>query len=39
VEHGGLKELQRECGYDAPAIAVAAREMLNGKVRVNQLMG
>ena len=32
VEHGGLKELQRECGYDAPAIAVAAREMLQSTV-------
>jgi 1-deoxy-D-xylulose-5-phosphate synthase len=28
VEHGGLKELQRECGYDAPAIAATAREIL-----------
>jgi 1-deoxy-D-xylulose-5-phosphate synthase len=32
VEHGGLKELQRECGFDAPAIAAAAREMLEVKV-------
>lgn len=27
VEHGTLKELHRECGYDALAIAQAAREM------------
>jgi 1-deoxy-D-xylulose-5-phosphate synthase len=32
VEHGGQKELQRECGYDAPAIAAAAREMLEATV-------
>jgi 1-deoxy-D-xylulose-5-phosphate synthase len=32
VEHGGLKELQRECGYDAPAIAAAVREMLQAAV-------
>jgi 1-deoxy-D-xylulose-5-phosphate synthase len=29
VEHGTLKELHRECGYDAQAIADAARELLN----------
>ena len=28
VEHGTLKELHRECGYDADAIADAAREMM-----------
>jgi 1-deoxy-D-xylulose-5-phosphate synthase len=28
VEHGTLKELHRECGYDAQAIADAARELL-----------
>jgi 1-deoxy-D-xylulose-5-phosphate synthase len=27
VEHGTLKELHRECGYDAQAIADAVREM------------
>jgi 1-deoxy-D-xylulose-5-phosphate synthase len=27
VEHGTLKELHRECGYDAQAIADAIREM------------
>jgi 1-deoxy-D-xylulose-5-phosphate synthase len=28
VEHGTLKELHKECGYDAEAIANAAREMM-----------
>lgn len=39
VEHGTPKELQRECGYDAPAIAAAVREMMKDQVRVNQLLG
>jgi 1-deoxy-D-xylulose-5-phosphate synthase len=34
VEHGTPKELQRECGYDAPAITAAVREMMKDKVRV-----
>ena len=34
VEHGTLKELHKECGYDAPAIAEAVREMLKNKVKV-----
>jgi 1-deoxy-D-xylulose-5-phosphate synthase len=34
-----LKELQRECGYDAPAIVAAVREMMKDKVSVSQLMG
>ena len=32
VEHGTLKELHRECGYDAPAIADAVRQMLKEPV-------
>jgi 1-deoxy-D-xylulose-5-phosphate synthase len=32
VEHGTQKELWRECGYDAQAIAEAAREMLQATV-------
>jgi 1-deoxy-D-xylulose-5-phosphate synthase len=28
IEHGTLKELHRECGYDAEAIADAVREMM-----------
>ncbi len=39
VEHGTPKELVHECGYDAPAIADAVREMMKDKVRVNQLLG
>jgi 1-deoxy-D-xylulose-5-phosphate synthase len=34
VEHGTPKELQRECGYDAPAIIAAVREIMKDKVRV-----
>lgn len=34
VEHGSLKELHRECGYDARGIADAAREMMKQRVRV-----
>ncbi|HWK06486.1 MAG TPA: 1-deoxy-D-xylulose-5-phosphate synthase [Puia sp.] len=39
VEHGTPKELIHECGYDAPAIAAAVREMMKDKVSVSQLMG
>lgn len=39
VEHGTLKELHRECGYDAKAIADMAREMMKEKVTVSQLLG
>jgi 1-deoxy-D-xylulose-5-phosphate synthase len=39
VEHGTPKELQHECGYDAPAIVAAVREMMKDKVSVSQLMG
>jgi len=38
VEHGTLKELQHECGYDAPAIAVAVRDMMKDKVNVNLML-
>ncbi|MBI3718277.1 MAG: 1-deoxy-D-xylulose-5-phosphate synthase [Sphingobacteriales bacterium] len=34
VEHGTPKELHRECGYDAQAIANAVREMMKDKVVV-----
>lgn len=34
VEHGTLKELHRECGYDAQAIADAVRQMMNEPVPV-----
>jgi len=39
VEHGSPKELQQECGFDAPAIANAVREMMKDKITVNQLLG
>ena len=39
IEHGTLKELQHECGYDAAAIAAAVRDMMRDEVRVDQLMG
>ncbi len=38
VEHGTLKELYRECGYDAPAIADAVREMLHHQVAVSNML-
>jgi 1-deoxy-D-xylulose-5-phosphate synthase len=34
VEHGTLKDLNRECGYDAAGIAQAARKMLSHKLEV-----
>ncbi len=39
VEHGTLKELHRECNYDAQAIVETVREMMSDKVRVGELMG
>ncbi len=39
VEHGTLKELHRECGYDAQGIADTVREMMKDKVMVTTLMG
>ena len=39
VEHGTLKELHRECGYDAQGIADTVREMMKDKVMVTSLMG
>jgi 1-deoxy-D-xylulose-5-phosphate synthase len=39
VEHGTLKELQHECGYDAPAIAAAVRDMMKDKVQVYGMHG
>ena len=35
VEHGSLKELYRECNYDAQAIVETVREMLKDKVKVS----
>lgn len=39
VEHGTPKELHKECGFDAAAIADAVREMMKDKVNVSQLLG
>ncbi len=38
VEHGSLKELHRECEYDAVAIAEAARDMMKAGVNINSLL-
>lgn len=34
VEHGTLKELHKECGYDADGIASTARNLLSEKVAI-----
>jgi 1-deoxy-D-xylulose-5-phosphate synthase len=39
VEHGSLKELQKECGFDPASIAQAARQMLKDKVFVQTTLG
>ncbi|HUQ64646.1 MAG TPA: 1-deoxy-D-xylulose-5-phosphate synthase [Flavitalea sp.] len=39
VEHGSLKDLHRECGFDTKGIAEAAREMMKDLVYVNNLLG
>ncbi len=36
IEHGTLKELHRECGYDAAGIEDTVREMMKDLVEVNQ---
>ncbi len=38
VEHGSLKELYRETGYDAQGIASTVREMMKEKIKVNTLI-
>ncbi|SJZ37889.1 1-deoxy-D-xylulose-5-phosphate synthase [Sediminibacterium ginsengisoli] len=35
VEHGTLKELHRECGYDAQGIAEAVRSMVKDRITVS----
>jgi 1-deoxy-D-xylulose-5-phosphate synthase len=37
VEHGTLKELHRECEYDAEAIADAIREMMS-QVKIDTIL-
>ena len=39
IEHGTLKDLHRECGFDAKGIAESAREMVKDLVHVNNLLG
>jgi 1-deoxy-D-xylulose-5-phosphate synthase len=39
VEHGSLKELHRECKYDAQAIAETVRGLLLKQVTVSSLLG
>jgi 1-deoxy-D-xylulose-5-phosphate synthase len=36
VEHGTLKELHRECGYDTDGIEETAKEMMKDLVTINQ---
>ena len=38
VEHGSLKELHHECGYDAAAIADAVREMMSSKIDISSII-
>jgi 1-deoxy-D-xylulose-5-phosphate synthase len=37
VEHGTLKELHKECAYDAEGIAAAARQLIEQQVAVLQM--
>lgn len=39
VEHGTLKDLHKECGYDASGIADAVREMMKDSIQVKNLLG
>jgi 1-deoxy-D-xylulose-5-phosphate synthase len=39
IEHGTLKELHRECGFDAEGIADTARNMLTSSVKVTSHLG
>ena len=39
VEHGTLKELHRECEYDAQAIAQSVRTLLKETITVSSLLG
>ncbi len=38
VEHGSLKELHRECGYDAQGIAEAVRQLMKVQVSMSTLI-
>jgi 1-deoxy-D-xylulose-5-phosphate synthase len=39
IEHGTLKELHKECGFDANGIAEAVREMMKDKITVRSIAG
>jgi 1-deoxy-D-xylulose-5-phosphate synthase len=39
VEHGSLKDLHGECGFDTKGIANATRDMVKDLVHVNNLLG
>jgi 1-deoxy-D-xylulose-5-phosphate synthase len=39
VEHGTLKDLHKECGFDTRGIAESVREMMKDLVYVNNLLG
>ena len=39
VEHGTLKELHRECGYDAQAVVETVQSMVSEKVMVTSIAG
>ncbi len=39
VEHGTLKELHRECGYDAQAVVETVQSMVSDKVMVTSIAG
>jgi 1-deoxy-D-xylulose-5-phosphate synthase len=39
VEHGSLKELHKECKYDASSIAETVRKLLEKQVTVSTLLG
>lgn len=37
IEHGTVKQLQKDAGYDAEAIAAAVREMMKATLRVSSI--
>jgi 1-deoxy-D-xylulose-5-phosphate synthase len=39
IEHGTLKDLHRECGFDTNGIAASVREMMKDMVHVSTLLG
>ena len=38
VEHGSLKELHEECGYDAKAIAIAVKDLVKNAVKFSSMV-